>query len=163
MPTPRESLTRPYGLRIPALPVAISAPRFMSSIKANSSPNAAVVWCHPDGLRTLSVNRDLTSNPLTGVKSKTGVLKIVSRGCIRQSILRSNRDRAEGFPCGMVNQYSKTKYVHLHNHGNNVSIRAAWRRRTRCLTKPVLLFLHSRKRTGRVQLRDGLWYPMMIP
>ena len=26
-----------------------------------------------DGLRTLSVNRDLTSNPLTGVRSRTGV------------------------------------------------------------------------------------------
>jgi Bacterial Ig-like domain (group 2) len=32
----------------------------------------------PDGLRTLSVNTDLTGNPLTGVKSKTGVIKIVS-------------------------------------------------------------------------------------
>ena len=32
----------------------------------------------PDGLRTLSVNGDVTGNPLTGVKSKTGVVKIVS-------------------------------------------------------------------------------------
>jgi hypothetical protein len=32
----------------------------------------------PDGLRTLSVNTDLTSNPLTGVKLTTGVIKIVS-------------------------------------------------------------------------------------
>jgi hypothetical protein len=32
----------------------------------------------PDGLRTLSVNTDLTSNPLTGAKSRTGVVKIVS-------------------------------------------------------------------------------------
>lgn len=32
----------------------------------------------PDGLRTLSVNSDLTSNPLTGVKLQTGVIKIVS-------------------------------------------------------------------------------------
>ena len=32
----------------------------------------------PDGLRTLSVNNDLTSNPLTGVKSTNGVIKIVS-------------------------------------------------------------------------------------
>jgi hypothetical protein len=32
----------------------------------------------PDGLRTLSVNTDLTGNPLTGVKSTTGVVKIVS-------------------------------------------------------------------------------------
>jgi hypothetical protein len=31
----------------------------------------------PDGLRTLSVNGDLTSNPLTGVKSRTGVVKVV--------------------------------------------------------------------------------------
>jgi hypothetical protein len=31
-----------------------------------------------DGLRTLSVNRDLTSNPLTGVRSRTGVIKVVS-------------------------------------------------------------------------------------
>lgn len=31
----------------------------------------------PDGLRTLSVNNDLTSNPLTGVKSINGVIKIV--------------------------------------------------------------------------------------
>ncbi|HEY6764888.1 MAG TPA: hypothetical protein VI386_08950 [Candidatus Sulfotelmatobacter sp.] len=32
----------------------------------------------PDGLRTLSVNTDLTSNPLTGVILKTGLLKLVS-------------------------------------------------------------------------------------
>jgi hypothetical protein len=32
----------------------------------------------PDGLRTLSVNADLTSNPLTGVILNTGVVKIVS-------------------------------------------------------------------------------------
>jgi hypothetical protein len=32
----------------------------------------------PDGLRTLSVRRDLTSNPLTGVISNNGVIKIVS-------------------------------------------------------------------------------------
>jgi len=32
----------------------------------------------PDGLRTLSVGKDLTSNPLTGVKSNNGVIKIVS-------------------------------------------------------------------------------------
>jgi hypothetical protein len=32
----------------------------------------------PDGLRTLSVNGDLTSNPLTGVVLNTGVIKIVS-------------------------------------------------------------------------------------
>lgn len=31
----------------------------------------------PDGLRTLSVNADLTSNPLTGVQSRTGVVKVV--------------------------------------------------------------------------------------
>jgi len=31
-----------------------------------------------NGLRTLSVNRDLTSNPLTGVYSKNGVIKVVS-------------------------------------------------------------------------------------
>jgi hypothetical protein len=31
-----------------------------------------------NGLRTLSVNGDLTKNPLTGVKSSTGVIKIVS-------------------------------------------------------------------------------------
>ncbi len=31
-----------------------------------------------NGLRTLSVNRDLTSNPLTGVFSKNGVVKVVS-------------------------------------------------------------------------------------
>lgn len=31
----------------------------------------------PDGLRTLSVNTDLTSNPLTGVALNTGVIKIV--------------------------------------------------------------------------------------
>jgi hypothetical protein len=31
----------------------------------------------PNGLRTLSVNTDLVHNPLTGVKSKTGVVKIV--------------------------------------------------------------------------------------
>ena len=31
-----------------------------------------------DGLRTLSVNTDLTSNPLTGVSLSTGVIKIVS-------------------------------------------------------------------------------------
>jgi len=32
----------------------------------------------PDGLRTLSVNSDLTGNPLTGVTLNTGVIKIVS-------------------------------------------------------------------------------------
>jgi len=32
----------------------------------------------PDGLRTLSVTHDLTSNPLTGVVSNNGVIKIVS-------------------------------------------------------------------------------------
>jgi hypothetical protein len=32
----------------------------------------------PDGLRTLSVNTDLTGNPLTGVVLATGVVKIVS-------------------------------------------------------------------------------------
>jgi hypothetical protein len=32
----------------------------------------------PDGLRTLSVNTDLTGNPLTGVVLSTGVVKIVS-------------------------------------------------------------------------------------
>jgi len=32
----------------------------------------------PDGLRTLSVSHDLTSNPLTGVVSNNGVIKIVS-------------------------------------------------------------------------------------
>jgi hypothetical protein len=32
----------------------------------------------PDGLRTLSVNGDLTSNPLTGVTLTTGVIKLVS-------------------------------------------------------------------------------------
>jgi Bacterial Ig-like domain (group 2) len=34
----------------------------------------------PDGLLTLSVNSDLTGNPLTGVKSTTGVIEIVSAG-----------------------------------------------------------------------------------
>ena len=33
----------------------------------------------PDGLRTLSVSNDLTSNPLTGVVSNNGVIKIVSQ------------------------------------------------------------------------------------
>lgn len=32
----------------------------------------------PNGLRTLSVNTDLTGNPLTGAKSRNGVVKIVS-------------------------------------------------------------------------------------
>jgi len=32
----------------------------------------------PDGLRTLSVNTDLTKNPLTGVTLNTGLIKIVS-------------------------------------------------------------------------------------
>jgi hypothetical protein len=32
----------------------------------------------PDGLRTLSVNSDLTSNPLTGVTLSTGLIKVVS-------------------------------------------------------------------------------------
>ncbi len=32
----------------------------------------------PDGLRTLSINKDLTSNPLTGVTLNTGAIKIVS-------------------------------------------------------------------------------------
>lgn len=32
----------------------------------------------PDGLRTLSIDSDLTSNPLTGVTLTTGVIKVVS-------------------------------------------------------------------------------------
>jgi hypothetical protein len=32
----------------------------------------------PDGLRTLSVNSDLTANPLTGVVLSTGVIKVVA-------------------------------------------------------------------------------------
>jgi hypothetical protein len=32
----------------------------------------------PDGLRTLSVNTDLTANPLTGVKLTTGTIEVVS-------------------------------------------------------------------------------------
>ncbi len=32
----------------------------------------------PDGLRTLSVNSDLTANPLTGVTLATGLIKVVS-------------------------------------------------------------------------------------
>src|SRR5277367_2008302 len=32
----------------------------------------------PDGLRTLSVNTDLTDNPLTGVVLNTGLIKVVS-------------------------------------------------------------------------------------
>lgn len=32
----------------------------------------------PDGLRTLSVNSDLTGNPLTGVTLSTGLIKVVS-------------------------------------------------------------------------------------
>ncbi len=32
----------------------------------------------PDGLRTLSVNTDLTANPLTGVVLSTGVIKVVA-------------------------------------------------------------------------------------
>src|ERR1017187_5686904 len=35
-------------------------------------------YVSPDGLRTLSVNTDLTSNPLTGVILNTGAIKIVS-------------------------------------------------------------------------------------
>src|SRR5580700_10462271 len=35
-------------------------------------------YVSPDGLRTLSVNTDLTSNPLTGVVLSTGLIKIVS-------------------------------------------------------------------------------------
>jgi len=36
----------------------------------------------PDGLRTLSVNADLTSNPLTGASPTTGVIKIVSTATV---------------------------------------------------------------------------------
>jgi hypothetical protein len=32
----------------------------------------------PDGLRTLSINNDLTSNPLVGIKATTGLIKVVS-------------------------------------------------------------------------------------
>jgi hypothetical protein len=39
----------------------------------------------PDGLRTLSVNADLTSNPLTGVTLNTGVIKIVSTATVAGS------------------------------------------------------------------------------
>jgi hypothetical protein len=36
----------------------------------------------PDGLRTLSINTDLTANPLTGVVLKTGVIKIVAEATV---------------------------------------------------------------------------------
>ncbi len=32
----------------------------------------------PDGLRTLNINIDLTSNPINGVIAKTGVIKVIS-------------------------------------------------------------------------------------
>jgi hypothetical protein len=46
-------------------------------------PNQELTECcecllTPDGLRTLSVNSDLTSNPLTGVTLSTGLIKVVS-------------------------------------------------------------------------------------
>ena len=46
-------------------------------------PNQELTECcecflSPDGLRTLSVNSDLTSNPLTGVTLSTGLIKVVS-------------------------------------------------------------------------------------
>jgi hypothetical protein len=46
-------------------------------------PNEEISECcscltTPDGLLTLSVNNDLTSNPLTGVVLTTGIIKIVS-------------------------------------------------------------------------------------
>ncbi|HUO25662.1 MAG TPA: hypothetical protein VMU61_08345 [Candidatus Aquilonibacter sp.] len=46
-------------------------------------PNQELTECcecllTPDGLRTLSVNSDLTGNPLTGVTLSTGVIKTVS-------------------------------------------------------------------------------------
>jgi len=44
----------------------------------------------PDGLRTFSVNNDLTSNPLTGRIPKTGVIKMISspaaNGCNAASV-----------------------------------------------------------------------------
>ncbi|MGD1023601.1 MAG: hypothetical protein ABR880_12520 [Candidatus Sulfotelmatobacter sp.] len=36
----------------------------------------------PDGLRTLSINSDLTANPLTGVVLSTGVIKIVAAATV---------------------------------------------------------------------------------
>jgi len=39
----------------------------------------------PDGLRTLSVNTDLTRNPLTGVILTTGVIKIASTAPVNRS------------------------------------------------------------------------------
>jgi hypothetical protein len=46
-------------------------------------PNQELTECcecllTPDGLRTLSVNTDLTGNPLTGVTLSTGLIKVVS-------------------------------------------------------------------------------------
>jgi hypothetical protein len=35
-------------------------------------------YLSPDGLRTLSINNDLTANPLTGIALTTGVIKLVS-------------------------------------------------------------------------------------
>jgi len=48
----------------------------------------------PDGLRTLSVNTDLTKNPLTGVTLNTGLIKIVSTvpvggGCPLPTVVNS--------------------------------------------------------------------------
>ena len=39
----------------------------------------------PDGLRTLSINADLTANPLTGVVLSTGVIKIVAQGPVNNT------------------------------------------------------------------------------
>src|SRR5215469_1391867 len=36
----------------------------------------------PDGLRTLSVNSDITGNPLTGVVLTTGLVKVVSTATV---------------------------------------------------------------------------------
>jgi len=53
-------------------------------------PNQELTECcacflSPDGLRTLSVNTDLTSNPLTGVTLSTGVVKMVSGAVVTGS------------------------------------------------------------------------------
>jgi hypothetical protein len=67
----------------PSIPTATSGPAdvcAMIYVYDNDQQLTECCGCllTPDGLRTLSVGKNLTNNPLTGVVSNNGVIKIVS-------------------------------------------------------------------------------------
>ena len=70
-------ITNPGTSSVPGIPGNLCA---MIYVFSPDQQMAECCGCYltPDGLRTLSVNSDLTSNSLTGVTLYTGAIKIVS-------------------------------------------------------------------------------------